>query len=206
MPANQQHGFLWEEEIKTKVFQVNVPAGYTDTHDIAKEHNRFDSNETISIKVTGSATLCMGDALRLYRYAPDETHTGIVVTYTQEDDTKTLSGVYELNLSDREALWGAVTEDEVKELDSLVRSMPAGARDPELDRQIVAYKKALNAKSGFVRFNPKLDSKIQRRLQCSIPHFPSAHRLIRSSTAEALVRGIAITASLVSGRRVRHRL
>lgn len=204
MPANQQHGFLWEEEIKTKVFQVNAPAGYTDTHDIAKELNRFDSNETISIKVTGSGTVCMGDALRLFRYSPDETHTGIVVKYTQDGETKTLSGVVELNLSDREALWGSVTEEDVMGLDALVRSMPAGPRDPDIDLQIAAKKHALNAKSGAIRFNPKLDSKTQRRLQCSITNFATAPRLIRSSTSEALVRGVAIAASLVSGRRVRH--
>ncbi len=205
MPANQNHGFLWEDEIKAKVFQFSAPVGYTAIHDISKEHNRFNSRENISIKVTGSGTVCMGDALRVFSYSPDEIHTGIVLRYRQDGDTKTLAGVYELDLDNRALLWGSVTLEEVRALDSLVRSMPAGGRDEALDRQISQLKKELNSKSGVVHFNPKIDSKSQRRLQCSIPNFAAIPTLIRTSSVESVVRGVLITASILSGRRIRNR-
>jgi len=78
--------------------------------------------------------------------------------------------------------------------------MPPDRRDPELDRAIVARKKELNAKSGILRFNPKIDGHGQRRLQCSIPGFA---KHCTSASPGAIVRGVPITASLVSPRRIR---
>jgi hypothetical protein len=203
MPANQNHGFLWEDEIKAKVFQYTAPMGYTDTHDIPKEHNPFNPRENISIKVTGSSTVCMGDALRVFNYSSEDNHTGIILRYKQEADTKTLTSVYELDLDNRPLLWGRVTHEDIKSLDTLVKSMPVGARDQAIDKQIVQMKKALNAKSGAIGFNPKIDSKNQRRLQCSISGFAKIPGLVKISHADCMVRGILIAASVVSGRRIR---
>lgn len=204
MPANQNHGFLWEQEIKTRVFEYTAQAGYTDTHDIDKTHNRFNPHENISIKVTGSGTVCMGDALRVFGYSSEDVHTGIVIRYIQEDDTKVLCGVYELDLDNRALLWGTVTEEDIRSLDALVRSMPPGERDATLDQQIRERKRELNARSGVVRFNPKIDSGTQRRLQCSIPNFAAIDALIRTRSVECVVRGVSIQSSIASGRRVRN--
>jgi hypothetical protein len=203
MPANQNHGFLWEAEIKTKVFQITEAARYTATHDVDKQRNPFNPRENVSIKVTGSDTVCMGDALRVFSYAPEDIHTGVVVRYTQDDTTKRLTNVYELDLDNRQLLWGDVTREDIVSLVGVIRSMPPGPRDPVLDAQITQMKTALNAKSGVMKFNPKLDSKTQRRLQCSIPGFADVPGLIRMSTTECVVRGIHIAMTIASRRRVR---
>ena len=205
MPENQQHGFLWEAMIKTLVFLLAGPDPYTAVHDVDRCRNRFDPNENVSIKTTGSDTLCMGDALRVFTYEPGVAHTCIAVRYEQDADRKNLKNVYELDLMQRELLWGSVTKEDVEELDRLVRSMPNGQRVPEIDRAIKQKKKELNAKSGAIKFNPKIDSKTQRRLQCSIPKFHTYPSLIKSATAEPLVRGVQIAAFVLSGRRVRNR-
>ena len=205
MPENQLHGFTWEAEIKTTVFGLDVAAHYTAVHDIDRSHNRFDANENISIKTTGGSTVCMGDALRILDYEPGVLHTAIVVQYEQCADSKVVVCVYELDLGQRELLWGRVAREEVSELDALVRSMPRGRRVPEIDAAITAKKNELNAKSGVLKFNPKIDSKTQRRLQCSIPKFADASGLVRTVARDPLVRGIPITASLPSGRRQRSR-
>lgn len=205
MPENQQHGFLWESEIKTKVFGLAGPDPYTAVHDVDRSRNSLNPNENVSIKTTGSDTLCMGDALRVFAYEDGVAHTCIAVRYEQSEDRKNLKNVYELDLLQRELLWGRVTKEDVEELDRLVRSMPNGQRTPEIDQAIKQKKKELNAKSGAIRFNPKIDSKNQRRLQCSIPKFPSYPSLIKTATAEPLVRGIQIAAFVLSGRRVRNR-
>lgn len=147
----------------------------------------------------------MGDALRVFEYEPDVEHTCIVIQYVQRGDEKVLTHVYELDLTHREVLWGSVTKQDIEELDRLVRSMPANRRDPDIDKAITQKKRELNTKSGAIRFNPKIDSKTQRRLQCSIPMFATCHSLIKTATSEPIVRGVPIVASVAGGRRIRKR-
>lgn len=205
MPENQQHGFLWESEIKTKVFGLTGPDPYTAVHDVDRSRNTLNPNENVSIKTTGSDTLCMGDALRVFDYEDGVAHTCIAVRYTQGAEQKNLQNVYELDLNQRELLWGRVTKQDIEELDALVRTMPAGQRVADIDRAITQKKKELNAKSGVIRFNPKIDSKTQRRLQCSIPKFHRYTSLVKSATTQPSVRGTTIAASVPTGRRVRNR-
>ncbi len=205
MPENQQHGFLWESEIKTKVFGLTGQDPYTAVHDVDRGRNSLNPNENVSIKTTGNTTLCMGDALRVFEYEAGVEHTCIALQYVQRDQQKVLTNVYELDLTKREILWGSVTKQDVEELDRLVRSMPPNRRDPEIDRAIAQKKKELNAKSGAMRFNPKIDSKTQRRLQCSIPKFATYLDLIKTSTTQPSVRGVAIVGSIEGGRRIRNR-
>jgi hypothetical protein len=172
---------------------------------VDRSQNRLNANENVSIKTTGGSTLDMGSALRVFDYEPGVEHTAIVIQYAQRDETKVLTHVYELDLMQRDTLWGSVTREDVERLDSLIRSMPRDRRDPEIDREITRVKKELNAKSGVLRFNPKLDSRGQRRLQCSIPKFATCATLIKTTTTEPTVRGVQITESVPSGRRVRNR-
>ena len=205
MPENQQHGFHWESEIKTTVFGLTGPDPYTAVHDVDRSRNTLNPNENVSIKTTGGATLCMGDALRVFHYEPGVDHTAIVVQFEQCGEEKVLTHVYELDLTQKDILWGRITEEDIKALADLVRSMPRDIRVPEIDRAIKEKKKELNAKSGAIRFNPKIDDHGQRRLQCSIPKFSTYVGLIKSATPEPIVRGIEIPAVVLSGRRVRNR-
>jgi len=205
MPENQQHGFLWESEIKTNVFGLVGPDPYTAVHDVDRSRNTLNPNENVSIKTTGSDTLCMGDALRVFAYEEGVDHTCIAIRYIQGAGQKTLTHVYEIDLMQRELLWGRIVKEDIEALNGLVRSMPRGPRDPAIDRAITAKKKELNAKSGAIHFNPKIDHTTQRRLQCSIPKFASYPLLVKSVTTEPIVRGIQIAPAVPSGRRVRNR-
>jgi hypothetical protein len=202
MPESQSHGFTIENEIKTKVFHLTETVNYTSVHDIPKEFNKLNNKENVSIKTTGSGTACMGCASRLFEYSSEDVHTAIIVQYKQDVGSKKIVGVFELDLNNRVALWGSVTLKEIQELGTLVRSMPSGKqRNAAITAAINNKKNQLNSKSGLVRFNPKIDSKNQRRLQCSIPRFAKS-TIVTSSTKEASVRGIAITSELQSDRRV----
>jgi len=204
MPENQRAGFTWEENILDAVFQVR-PGGYTDEHDCPKERNRFDPTENISIKTTGSGTLFLSDALRVYDYSPNDKHTAIVVQYKQEEGNRVLQSVYELSLDNKSYLFGSVGRHEIEDLVQKIRSVPAGDPDTDTLREIHAMKKELNSRSGVIRFNPKLDSNKQRRLQCSIPKFIEYPSLIRSHTTQPILRGIAILGQVAAGRRIRNR-
>jgi hypothetical protein len=204
MPANQNHGFLWESDIKSKVFGLVENAPYTAVHDVDRSRNTLNPNENVSIKTTGSDTLCMGDALRVFNYEDGFLHTGIVVQYKQCGEEKVLHRVYEIDLTQRELLWGSVKKEDIEALDSLVRSVPHGERPIELALAIKEKKKELNTKSGIVRFNPKIDNKVQRRLQCTIPKFATHPTLIKYANSEPLLRGVLIAASFLSRPRVRN--
>lgn len=204
MPESQSHGFQWENEIKTTVFDIREHIPYTAAHDIPKEHNKFNNRENVSIKTTGSSTACMGCPLRIYDYDRDEQHTSIIVLFKQEGDTKRVTNVYELDLDDRVALWGSVTREDIQELTNLVCSMPHGKeRDPAITTAINKKKKELNAKSGAMRFNAKIDSKTQRRLQCSIPKFAQCSA-VKSAVVGAVVRDVEINGVLQSPPRARN--
>jgi len=208
MPANQDFGFIIDNEVVTNVF--NAPRGaYTSTHDIPKEHNPFDKNENVSVKsVAEKGSPGMGSALRIWDYDPNEKHTAIIVVYVQQGDRKVITRVVEVSLDDKVALFGSLTRADIVRLDDLIRSVPPGEISGELHTQMHALKKELNARSGLIKFNPKVDKKTQRRLQCSLPKISelrfNAPHLIRSDVAGAVVRGVAIIASALSGRRVRN--
>jgi len=208
MPANQEFGFVIDNEIVTKVFQA--PRGaYTSVHDVPKEHNPFNKNENVSIKsVSEAGSPGMGSALRIWDYDQSENHTAIIVVYVQRGDRKVVTRVVEVGLDDKVALFGTLTRDDIVRLDDLIRSVPSGQINRDLHAQVHNLKKELNSKSGLVKFNPKIDKKNQRRLQCSLPKVSdlvtAASNLIRSDVAEAVVRGVPILASAESGRRIRN--
>jgi hypothetical protein len=205
MPESQLHGFTWENEVKRKVFNMDTSIGYTSIHDIPKEFNCMNCNENISIKTTGSGTLCMGDPLRIWDYSDDEIHTGMVLRYRQEGGVKRLVSTREITLNNRALLFGSVTREEIVALSDLIKSHPRDRRDPAIDAEIVRVQKELNAKSGIMQFNPKIQTKIQRRLQCSIPNYESAEGLITATADGPVVRGVPITEVIDSTPRARNR-
>lgn len=205
MPESQLHGFTWENDIKRKVFNMDTSIGYTSTHDIPKEFNCMNCNENISIKTTGGGTLYMGCPLRIYDYPDTEVHTGIVLPYRQEGGVKRLLGSREITLNNRALLFGSVTREEIAALSGLIKSHPRGERVPALIAEIKKVQKGLNAKSGIVQFNYKIDRKVQRRLQCSIPNYETAAGLITARTEGPVVRGVPITEVIDSNPRARNR-
>ena len=65
---SQKHGFVFENEIREKVFNLCHHSNDTNVHDIPCEHNTMNPNENISIKATGSYTIFCGDILRFFDY------------------------------------------------------------------------------------------------------------------------------------------
>lgn len=204
---SQRHGFDIENYIKTHVFRVEKVYAYNSIHDVRNEDNPYDTNENISIKAaTGKApTVYFGSPLRIFNYPANEKHTAIIVFLEQRGDRKYVAGVAEMSLDDKHTLFGDVREADIRELEALIRSVPKDQKPAELIRQIHAAKTTLNKKSGLMKFNPKIDSKSQRRLQCSIPSFYKIKEtiIIKSFTNEAIVRGIQLPESFLSSSRTR---
>ena len=205
--ASQNHCFILEEEIKEKVYGItkDKKIAYTEVHDIPAELNK---GVPVSIKTTGSKTICFGDALRMFTNSNLLNYECILVKYKQMEEEKQIEEIIHLNLADsKKILFGEIEYDEIKELDSLVKSIPAGKCNTELYNKFHTLKKQLNKKSGYIRFNPKVDSKNQRRLQCSMPKFPEfveneKERMLEKSL-KGMLKGIQLSMSVLSKRRIR---
>ncbi len=210
----QKHGFSWEKELLTNVYKARpdelTQIGYTAAKDLPAHLNRLDRVD-LSIKATGSPAVCMGDALRVYdSVAPSAAPMNMCVVSYKQDDTanaKQVKKITEVNLANAApALFGSVTREEIAELDRRIKAVPKG-RSPTAEEK-ASYQelqRTLQAKSGAIIFNPKLDSKSQRRLQCSFGKFEkfvesNPDRVVATSTTNKF-RGGEISASIQSGRR-----
>jgi len=93
----------------------------------------------------------------------------IVFKYVQKDDkTKRVTNttILKIDQSFLDRLFGRATIDQIHELVNLIKSIPKGRKQtPEEKKKIKTIKNSIP--TGIIRLNPKIDSKQQRRLQCS---------------------------------------
>ena len=211
----QRHGFDWENEIKRKVFGISkeeeeeYKLSYTAKWDSPKELNRVDEGVNISIKTSGSDTVCMGDAIRIFTQEPSDINTCIVIFYKQRGNEKIIARIVEWFLNDIPLLFGTVTLKELQELQQAIIQFPKNQRledHPEYKKKLTDMANVLNAKSGALKFNRKIDSKKQRRLQCSVSGFDAFitknSHLVAYDTSEPILREVRITDRISSGPRV----
>lgn len=214
MPESQQHGFVWQADIMANVYRVpaHVIATecYTATHDIPAAHNALD-HVNLSIKTTGNAKrVDMGDALRIYdTIASGEGFHMVVIHWEQEGLQKKLVSITEVSLTGAlHSLFGTLTREELVALDTAVKAYPKGcsAKDPRC-APITALCEQLCSKSGAIQLNKKIDSKSQRRLQCSFHNFTKfltdyPERVVAQSST-SVFRGGSIQSCIESSPRVR---
>lgn len=171
MVRSQEFGFHIENIIRTQVHKLPPKANDTSVHDIPKEENALDPTESQSIKTTGGNYVDCADVLRIYDYNSEEKNTMILIRYSQATDKRVVDEIVELNMNKRfrEILFGTARREDITALVSYVKSIPPGKRTEE---QAATYKrmaKELKQNSGgWISYAPKVDSKTQRRVQCSI--------------------------------------
>ena len=216
MPENQAHGKSWEKDIALNVYGVTeeeydaIP--HTARHDIPGELNRLDKGANISIKTTGSDTVCMADVSRVFENVGNvERLIIVVVMYNQAGPmTKKLKRIIEIDLTKSlELLFGTATIDDINKLVAYVKSIPNDVTDAHR----ATYKrmaKEISAKNGgYISYAVKVDSKGQRRVQCCIPKFSKfvkehPERVIAESQSGEF-RGGSIMEEIVSPPRKRNK-
>ena len=216
MPASQAHGFTWERDLLTKVYQAPeselATLSYTAKNDLPAAMNRRDPGVAVSVKTSGNPkSVDMGSALRIFdAVSSGEKLHMTVIFYAQEDTTtKRIREIIEVDITDaREPLFGSLGRSDVEALDAVVRAVPQ-KRSPTAEEHAAIYslQPALNKRAGAIQLRPKCDSQ-QSRLQCSFNHFDTflaTHptRVIHRGIA-ADFRGASIQETISSTRRVRH--
>ena len=171
MTRNQLHGKKFEDLIKgCGLFPGASDQSRSSTvgMDIEARFDRMRELPT-SIKATGSGVVTLSDARRFW--AIEYPFRMLVGVYVQEENQKRFSIIHEFILlpADLGALRGNVTGAEVEALHVGIglSAFPAG-RHAEARAWIVTQKRELQERNSKVTLTPKIDSKRQRRMQCSL--------------------------------------
>jgi len=168
----QAHGLVFEHWIADTFFQQYRPSGYTQKWDIPADAPR-DLPETFdglpaNPKATKYGTpVGLGDALRQF----DVEEPFILILGYWEQPAPAEKRFVKL-LAPRiepaawRALWGPVTRADLEKLDTLIKRRDLDYR--EVRRLAQEMKAAPPYNQAVFVLNPKIDSKGQRRLQCSL--------------------------------------
>jgi hypothetical protein len=191
----QEHGFTIENAIRKKVFLLEEENNSTSIHDIEHTKNRFNPNENISIKATTTKIIGCGDIDRFTSYDFTKENTIIICRYNIKNlcinpiETIEISYTKELH----QYLFGSCPKEILLAYINHIRNIPHGLI-PKKDRTYLIEKKEIQSKYNMnCIINPKVDSKTQRRVQCSfnldkiVNKFP---KLIISKNTDGVFRGI----------------
>lgn len=214
MCQSQKHGFTWENHIKEFIFGLPAESNNTDIHDISGEKNTLCPGETISIKTTGGTSIDCGDIRRFYSYEfdnPNIKHTMIVIKYRQQENKKVIEHIFEIdyNKECHQLLFGSIDINHISTYIAQIKQIPPGSVVNEIKNNYLREKHRLQTENNMrINICPKVDSKNQRRVQCSIPNFESIlEKFIKyrsPSDSPNLLREKEIPLSIESGKRERN--
>jgi len=169
MATNQLHGKRYEQHI-TQAFPKSLlsPMPPTATWDILAEHDE-KLNIPTSVKTTKNNSIGMSDARKFV--STNCTFRLIVAQYRQESGYKVFSSMMEFIITPEimKKIRNELTLEFVKEYHDSISAFGPGKENQRLARAVAKqYKEKLNQINTLITLNPKIDSKDQRRLQCSI--------------------------------------
>jgi hypothetical protein len=163
----QRHGYVFEKWVRDTFFDGYVPPDYTQKWDIPREINKRHGGVPCNMKATKHGTpLDLGDALRQFQI--DEEFIFIIGYWVQEGDKKRIVNIIAPRVTPKlyRSLWEPVTLDDLKRLDAVVKDRALDHRAARAAAQKI--KNAPPFTKAIITVNPKIDSKSQRRLQCSL--------------------------------------
>ena len=171
--SNQLHGKVFENLIKgnNKLYS-NLASdrnrSLTAVFDIDKEDDIIRGIPS-SIKSTGDDTIGMADARNFWKSFDDAPFRILIGCYEQVESVKEFFAVLEFFLEHdhRKLFFGEVTFDEIAKIHEGLKNFKKGDHKNAsiwAEEQIEKIK----SKLGILKLNRKVDSKSQRRLQCSV--------------------------------------
>ena len=168
----QAHGNYYED-LKTRQitglskaeYDALKENGYTSGMDIMKG---LMSPYDYSIKTSKGNTVDCGDILRRRQ----ETDYNLVVgCYSQVGDNKVFYSEYTFYIrpEHESILWGRMNYNQLAEYVDYIKNIPAGkTAQQETKTERTVLKNCIEDKNALMKIHPKVDSKKQRRVQCSL--------------------------------------
>ena len=168
----QQHGNYYED-LKTrqitgldkKTYDSLKDNGYTSGMDIMQ--GLLSINDW-SIKTTGGNVVDCGDILRRRQ---EEKYNLVVAVWEQVGMTKVFHTEYTFYISpsDTQKLWGRMNYNLLADYVNYIKNIPAGkTAQQETKKERTLLANCVGDKNALFRIHPKVDSKKQRRVQCSL--------------------------------------
>ena len=172
MAEVQAHGNKYEDKVifertglSKKDYDKLKKNGYTSKFDLV---NGLMIDYDAGIKATGSNTVCCSDIQRMISHSK---YRLIVGVYDQVDNQKVFHTEYEFFFKEDDftILWGNTNVEKLNEYVSKVKSVEKGI-EGQRQYQLVAesWKNGVADDDALFVINPKVDSKKQRRVQCSL--------------------------------------
>lgn len=163
----QRHGYTWETWLADTFFGGYRQESYTQKWDFPAVANTGHGGIPANPKATKFRTpLDLGDALR--QFDIDEPFLLIVGYWVQEGERKRFVNVIAPRVEPAlwRMLWGDITRADLERLDALIKDRSLDYR--EARRLAQAMKSSPPFSTARITLNPKIDSRGQRRLQCSL--------------------------------------
>ena len=168
----QAHGNYYED-LKTrqitglsKVYYDSLKEnGYTSGMDIMKG---LLSISDYSIKTTNGNKIDCGDVLRRRQ---ETDYILVVGVYSQVGENKVFHTEYTFYIKPEheQKLWGRMNYNQLAEFVDYIKHIPAGKdAQQETKTERTVLKNCIEDKNALVKIHPKVDSKKQRRVQCSV--------------------------------------
>lgn len=167
MSEVQNHGFQLENWVK-KTFFNDCIVKYSEKWDIPASYNNEYGKLPISIKsVKYKSSIGLGDAIRQFKI--DEDFILIVFFWIQNGSNKKIECVSSniIKVDNWKKMWQPIDKDNLEILDSIIKTEPSYIKAREKAKNILKNNPFNNS---IISLNPKIDSKTQRRLQCSLSY------------------------------------
>jgi len=209
----QSHGIAYQNWVEKTFFQ-GYSSGHTDKWDIPAEVNVQGKsalpsrlqNMSVSVKANkvGSA-LNLGDAMR--QRATKENFLLVAALWKQDSSsTKEIQqvGVSVITIAQWAKLWGNVTMKDLQELEAIIKDTTKGYTETRVAARKWKADNAEILETAGITLNPKIDSKNQRRLQCSLSYkkFIEIAWFETQPPQDPLMCGISVPKKMSSAPRV----
>lgn len=193
----QHHGVVFERWIRDTFFSGYEPGGYTQKWDIPASVNRRYGRIPVNPKTARyGRAIDLGDALRQF-----DIHEPfwLVIGYWEP----TLRGRRLVNITPIRVepalwrkLWGPVTRADIEKLDRLIKDRSLSPE--EVRQQVHLLKNRPPYNQSLITFNPKIDWKTQRRLQCGL-RFADVFRVLAPAADPARQKRPALWGVVFAG-------
>ncbi len=203
---HQMHGKSFENFIKAS----NNIFSYATADRKRSSNERFDigADDDIhlkiptSIKATGSNTIALSDARNFWESIIHHTPYRVIVGHYQQDKIKKnfyQISMFVLTLEHKDVLLGDVTFKEIQDFHDGLKDFKEG-KHKEARIWAKEQKLTLQNRLQHLILNPKIDSKNQRRLQCSIK-MDSVKTITDIDVFNDSFGSLSLPFSIISGKR-----
>lgn len=179
MSEVQKHGNVFEDKViqaltgfSKSEYQTLLENKYTASMDITKD---IHSDRNCSIKAVKGNGIGCADIIRFMTHCKETPFTMILGRWRQSSPTvKTFYEVIEFDITpdDYTKIWGNLTVEALTEFVSYIKSIPKHDIPAYKENQKIWPQKreqlAMTYGKGLAKIDAKVDSKTQRRVQCSL--------------------------------------